>query len=130
MPGASVAPVGAHPAVPKAAAREAQGEPAAVDRRRRGLEREGEGADVVLVAVGEDDPAQTLAPLGEVGEVGHDSVDARHLRAGEEHARVEQEQVPLPLEDHRVEAELSQAAERDEPQRSFRRFVLHPPGLS
>ena len=85
---------------------------------------------MVLVSVGEDDPAQTLAPLGEVGEVGHDGVDTRHFHAGKEHPRVEQEHVPLPLEHHRVEAELSQAAERDEPQRSFRRFVLHPPGLS
>jgi hypothetical protein len=78
------------------------------------LERVGERADVVFVAVGQEDAADTAGALGEVLEIGYDRIDTRHLGGGEEHAGVEEHEVLLPLEHERVEAELTEAAERDE----------------
>ena len=103
--------VGARRALLQPAAHEAEGEPAAVHGSGRGLQREGEASDVVLVAVGEDDRPEAVAALGQVLEVGHDRVDARHLRAREHQARVDQEEMVLPLHDERVQAEFPQAAE-------------------
>src|SRR5207247_10458730 len=62
---------------------EAQGAPAAEDGSGRRLEREGQGADVVLVAVREEAPPQSRGALAQVLEVGGDGVDTRHLGARE-----------------------------------------------
>jgi hypothetical protein len=71
---------------------------------------------VVLVPVREQDSAQARASPREVFEVGHDGVDAGHLGAREHHAGVEQQEMLLPLQQHRVQAELAEPAERDQPQ--------------
>ena len=115
--------LGAHAPLLETPPREAEREPTAVDGRRRRRERVRERADVVLVAVRQQDSAHAVAALGEVLEVGDDEVDAGHLGGGEEHAGVEQQQVVLPLEDHRVQPELTQAPERNEADhsRSFTR---------
>ena len=68
------------------------------------------------MAVGEQDAAQRgRARSARYCEVGDDRVDARHLGAREQHARVDEQQVPVPLEDEGVQAELAEAAERDQP---------------
>ncbi len=107
--------------------RVAQREAAAVDGRRRGLERKGERADVVLVTMGEEDAAQASGPPGEVLEVRYDRVDARHLGAREHHSRVHEQQMLLPLEEQRVHAELSQPPEGDETDAGLRRSAVHGP---
>ena len=66
-------------------------------------------------------PRGAARALGEVLEVGHDRVDAGHVGGREEHPGVEQEEVVLPLEHERVEAELTEPAKRDE---SYRRGVV------
>ena len=43
----------------------------------------GQSADVVLVAVGEDDGADVLLVFNQVGDVGHDDVDAEQFRSPE-----------------------------------------------
>ena len=108
--------VGADAPLLQPAPREAQGQSAAVDRGRGSLQRERQGADVVLVAVGQQDPPELSGPLGQVGEVGHDGVDAGHLGRGKQHPRIQEEEVLLPLEDHRVQPELSEPPERNETQ--------------
>ena len=95
-PGVSVPQVRVDAALLEPLAREAEGEAASVDGRGRGLQRERERADVVLVAVGEEDPADRGRALGEVLEVGDDGVDAGHLGGREEHPRVEQQEVRPP----------------------------------
>ena len=112
LPGRQQAEVGGDPALLQPAAREAQGEAAPVHRRRRGLQGEGQGADVVLVAVGEHDAPQVVRPLREVAEVRHDRVHAGQLRGREEDAGVHEQPVLLPFEDHGVEAELPEATQR------------------
>ncbi len=75
----------------------------------------GEGADVVLVAVREDDRAKALA-LGErVGEVGDDVVDPGQFVVREHQPAVDGEEVVAGLDEHHVEADLAEAAEGNEP---------------
>ena len=118
LPRREQAEVRLQPALAETAAHEPEGEGAAVHGRGRGLQGEGESADVVLVPVREDDAAHGLAPLGEIAEVGHHGVDARQLRGGEERAGVDEQPVVLPLEDERVEPELAEPAQGHEPDRS------------
>ena len=80
------------------------------------LEQVGHGADVVLVAVGEDDRLDVVEPVGDVGEVRQDEVDSGVVVLGEEHAAVDDEQLALRLEDGHVAADLAEPAERDDPQ--------------
>ncbi len=61
--------------------------------------------------------ADPVAARGEVLEVGDDEVDAGHVGGREEHPRVEEQEVVLPLEHHGVEAELTEPAERHEADR-------------
>ena len=105
------AQVGVDAALLEPLAREAEGEAAAVDGRRRGLQGVGERADVILVAVGEEDPAEPPRALDQVLEVGNDRVDSRHLGRREQHSGVEQQEVLVPLQHERVEAELTEPAE-------------------
>ena len=89
----------------------------------------GHAADVVLVAVGEHDRVDLVEAVPDPGEVGQDHVDAGLVLLGEEHAAVDDEQPAGVLEDRHVAADLTQAAQRDDPQAVARQRgqVLGPP---
>src|SRR5690606_24469448 len=76
------------------------------------LEEVGDAADVVLVAVGEDDALDVLEAVTDRGEVRQDHVDAGLVLLGEEHAAVDDHQLAGVLEDGHVAADLAEAAER------------------
>ena len=63
-----------------------QRERRAVDRHVDLGEEVGHGADVVLVAVRQNEGAHLRLVLLEVGEVGHDHIDAQQFGVGEHHA--------------------------------------------
>lgn len=75
-------------------------------------------ADVVLVAVGEDHRHDVVQPVPDRGEVRKDHVHAGLGLFGEQHAAVDDEQLAGVLEDGHVAADLTQTAERDDPQPS------------
>ena len=85
----------------------------AVDRDVELGEDPRQAADVVLVAVRQDDGANLVAVLGEVGDVGNDDVDAQQLFFGKHQAGVDDDDVILPAEGHAVHAELAQAPKGD-----------------
>ena len=93
-----------------------QGEPGPVDRHAALAEQERQGAHVVLVRVGEQHGPELGGGVPEVAEVGDDQLHPGKLGGREEQARVHQQQLVLTLEDHRVQADLTQSAERDDPQ--------------
>ena len=76
----------------------------------------GNGADVVLVAVGEDDADDVVHAVGQMVEAGQDQVDPRMVVLGEEHATVDQQDLAVDLEAGHVAADVTQPAERDDPQ--------------
>src|SRR6478735_5296816 len=80
------------------------------------LEQVGHRADVVLVAVREDDGHDVVEPVGDVAEVREDEVDTGVVVLGEEHAAVDDEELPLRLEHGHVASDLAQPTECDDPQ--------------
>ena len=73
-----------------------EGELGAVDGDVELGEDPGQAADVVFVAVGEDDGADVVAVLDEIADVGNDDVDAEQLFFGEHQAGVDDDDVVLP----------------------------------
>jgi hypothetical protein len=62
------------------------------------------------VAVGEDDGADEVAMLDEVGDVGYDDVDAEELFFREHEAGVDDDDVVAEAEGEAVHAEFTQSA--------------------
>src|SRR5699024_6904811 len=73
----------------------------------------GNSADMVLVSVGQDHSRDIVQPVLDVGEIGQDQVDARLGLLREEDTAVDDEQLPVDLEDGHVPADLPQPAKRD-----------------
>ena len=94
---------------------------AGVDRHARELGQDvRQGADVVLVGVGDEERPDLVAALLEVGDVGDDEVDAEHLLVGEHQPAVDDDDVVAVLEDVHVLADLPHPAERDDAERRVR----------
>jgi hypothetical protein len=72
-----------------------------------------DGADVVFVAVREDDRPDVLLQFLEVRQVGHDQVDAEQLGVGEHHPAVDDQDVVGVPDGRHVHAELAQSAQRN-----------------
>ena len=91
----------------------ADGQLAAVDHRRRAdlPHHVGQRADVVLVAVGEDDRLDVVGAVAQVGEVGQDEIDAEHLGGREHQAGVDDDDPAVLFDDGHVLADLPQPAE-------------------
>ena len=92
---------------------ESQSELGAVDGDVELGEDPGQAADVVLVAVGEDDGANFFAIFRQVADVGDDDVDAKELFFGEHQAGIDDDDVILPPEGQAIHTELTQAPEGD-----------------
>lgn len=92
------------------------------DQREVGLlaEQEGDGADVVLVAVGQDDADDVVEAVPDGREVRKDQVDAGLVDLGEEHPAVDDQQLAAEFEDGHVAADFPEAAERGDAQASRR----------
>ena len=95
-----------------------------VDGHLEFAEYPGQSADVVFVAVGEDDGADVLPVLSEVGDVGHDDVDAEQFRFREHEAGVDHDNVVFPADREAVHSEFAEAAEGDD----FQLICLHLSG--
>jgi len=66
---------------------------------------------VVLVAVGNDDGADEIAPVAQVAPVRDDVVDSQHVRFGEHDACIDDEDVAAMFDAHHVLADFPQAAQ-------------------
>ena len=77
---------------------------------------EGQRAEMVLVAVRDDDRLDVPGPLAQVGEVGQHEVDADHLRSREAQADVDHDDAPVVLDDRHVLADLPQSPEGQDAQ--------------
>ena len=71
---------------------------------------------MVLVAVGQDDAEQVVAPLLDEGEIGEHQLDAGIGRVGEGHAEIDHDPLALAAVEIDVHADLARAAEREEEQ--------------
>ena len=87
------------------------------------LEGVGHGADMVLVAVGNDEAAQLLPVLLEIRHVRDHHVDARHVVVREREAAVDDDDVLPVLEEGHILSDLAHAPQGDELQFLF--FLTH-----
>jgi hypothetical protein len=74
-----------------------------------------QGADVVFVAVGQDDDADVRGAVSQIGEIREDEVDAEVLVARKGETRVDQHEIAAALDDGQVLTDLAEAAQRHDP---------------
>ena len=91
------------------AQRQRRGVDGGVDR----LQNVGQGADVVLMAVGDEEAAQLLLVFRKIGNVGNDQVNAVHIVLREAEAAVHHDHILSVLQDGHVLSDLIQAAQRN-----------------
>ncbi len=85
------------------------------------LRIQGRLADVVLVPVRQHDPLHILPVFNQVGDIGHDNVDAQKLRFREHQPGVDHDDVVFPAERKTVHPELAQPAQGND----FQLLDLH-----
>ena len=68
---------------------------------------------MVFVSVGEDDGANVLAILFEVGDIRDHEVDAEEFGFGEHHACVDDDDVVTETKDHHVHSKFAETAKGD-----------------
>ena len=90
---------------------QSEGEPGAVRGPVDQIPDVGNGADMVLVAVGQHQRRQPPELSREGAHVGNDEVHAEVLGTGEHHPGVDQQAVRPAADGHHVHAELADAAE-------------------
>ena len=71
----------------------------------------GDGADVILVAVGDEHALEPVLVVDQVGKVGDHEIHAVHVLVGERHAAVDDDHILAILDDGAVLADLIQTAE-------------------
>ena len=100
-----------HPQLPEPVAHHPQREAGAIDGDGHLVEQEGQGAHVVLVAVGQEDALEQGGVAPEVGEVRDDDVHAQGADGGEHQPAVDEEHLPTAGDDHGVEADLAESSQ-------------------
>ena len=73
----------------------------------------GEGSDVILVGVGEEDAAEAVFVFDQVGEIGDDDVDAVLGFVGERYAAVDEDEVVSLFNDGAIFADFSSPTQRN-----------------
>jgi hypothetical protein len=74
----------------------------------------GQSADVVLVTVGDEDGANAIRVLSEIGYVGNGEVDSGHVIFREEDSGVNDYDVVFVLQRHHVLSDFPQASQRND----------------
>ena len=90
---------------------QALGQPRGIDRHVELLQEMGQRADVILVAVRDDNCAHAVFLIAQVSPIGDDVVNPQHVRFGEHDARVHDEDIAAVLNAHRVLTDFPQAAQ-------------------
>ena len=93
------------------AAQDGGGEGGGVDRAAQLRPEPGDGADVVLVGVGDDQADQLVAAFGDVCGVGDHDVDFGVFRAAEAHAAIDGEPLAAAAVEVEVHADFARSAE-------------------
>ena len=99
------------------AADEPDGKGGGVHRGLDLLEQEGQGADVVLVPMGDEDAADLGRVFLQIGEIRDDQIDTGQVVIREGGAAIHNKDILLGLKDSQVLADLAQAAQGNDPER-------------
>src|SRR5947209_13003413 len=102
---------------------EAEGQRHSVDRKRHALEKKRQRADVIFVAMREEDRFEFRGVVEDVRHVGNNDVDAERGGVGEHHSAVDDDRGVVGLVDHQVHPDLAESAERNDAQAAHRGAV-------
>ena len=91
---------------------ETDGQPRGIDRRLHLLEQERKASDVVFVAVGNDDAADTVGVAEQIGKVRNDKVHAEHVGFRERGTTVQKDNVSVVLEHGHILADFVESADK------------------
>jgi hypothetical protein len=89
---------------------QSQGEGGAVDRDIEFRQKVGDGADVILMAMRQEQRPHMLLVLDQVSEVRSDDIDSEQFRLGEHHAAIDDDDVIAIAEGHDVHSKLAESA--------------------
>ena len=81
-------------------------------------------ADVILVSVRQQDSADAVFVRFEIGDVGDDQIDARHIVIGKTESAIDDYHVVVVFHNRHVLADFPESAERNDPNLSRRLFFL------
>ena len=90
------------------------GERRGIDRRLEPRPQVGDGAEMVLVGMGDDDADQVLAALLDEGGIGHHDLDARHRVVAEGDAEIDHQPLAGMAVEIEVHADLAGTAQGEE----------------
>ena len=82
-----------------------------IDRRLKLGQQIGQRADMVFVAMGDNDAPYFSLPLQEIADIGNHQIDAQHFFFGEHESGVDDNNVILIFHDHHVFTDFTQPAE-------------------
>ncbi len=83
----------------------------AVDRNRDVTQQERDSARVVFVGVREENGLDAIGVLAQVGEVGQDQIDTRHVGVGKHDPAVDEQDATVDLDATTVAPDLAQPAQ-------------------
>lgn len=92
---------------------ECQGQRCSVDRDREFSQQEGYRSDMVFMTMSNDQGSQLIAFGSEITEVRDDNVDPEHLFFGEHQAGIDEDGGVCILNDHHVQPDFTETAQRD-----------------
>ena len=93
---------------------EAEGERGGIDRRVHGFEQVANGAGMVFVAMGDNNPHHLVGALLDVFKIGDDVVNPDHIVIGEHHTGVHDEDFVIVFVDGHVLADFTQPSQGDD----------------
>ena len=88
-----------------------ESQPSAVNGRIYGAQNVRNGADVVLVTVGQHHTADLVPVLFEISDIGNDEIDTEHILVGESDAAVDDNNIVTVLNGGNILSDLTDAAE-------------------
>ncbi len=104
---------------------EAMGQPWCIDRSIQCRQYVWQRSDVVLVPVGDKDAAHPVCLGGQIRDIRYDQVNPGHVLRWELHPAVDDDDVIPAFQHHHVLADLTQPAQRQDPQRFVRERARH-----
>ena len=94
-----------------------------IDRNVQVTQQVGQGADMILVAVGQHDRLHPIRTRGQIRDVGVDQVDAEHVAFGEHQAGIDHQNVIAAFQGHHVLADFAEAPQGDDAKRCLCQMV-------
>ena len=93
---------------------EAVSQAGGIDRHIQLRQHKGQSADMILMAVGDEDGPDMVGPFHQIGNIGNNQVHAQLFLGGKLDAAVDDDNIVAALQGHHIFADFAQAAQGDD----------------